>query len=137
MLRTTRPLLSVNKLGLAGRAPLRQAKLPLPASSSLHLHLPQSKVPPRRAVPLVFQTSFSSKTPLQPTPGEIKEREKKVAQQPLEARPDEVSTASSVRPLLENSQAPSKSTEEDFLKGLKSDVVGYAFNWHPGWDTLT
>ncbi|KAK4445599.1 hypothetical protein QBC34DRAFT_441620 [Podospora aff. communis PSN243] len=123
MLRTTRPLLSVNRLGLAGRAPqVRHATLPLSASPSLPSHLLQSNQSARTAIPFVFRTSFSSKTPLQPTPREIKEREKELAQQPLEARPDEVSTVSSVRPLLESSQATRKSTDEDFLKGFKSDI---------------
>src|SRR3954468_6866948 len=108
MFRTVRPVWSsANRLGLAGRAPhVRQAQLPMQG------RFPSSKLPVSRTTSLISRIAYSSKTPLQPSPQEIKEREKKIAQQPLEARPDEVSSQSTVRPLLEQSQAPEPQGEE-------------------------
>ena len=64
---------------------------------------------------------MSTKPPLQPTKID-KELEKKAAQRLLEPRPDEVSTESTVRHVIEESQAPPEG-EPDVMVGLKSDLV--------------
>jgi len=127
MLRTTRPLLSsANRLAVAGRVPhVRPTQLPtcavLAPQARPQLHK-QAAAGQSKAFPIVFWARYSSKVPLQPTKID-KQHEKELAQQKLEARPDEVSGVSSVRPLLEESQAPKPPPDEDPLRGLKGDLV--------------
>jgi hypothetical protein len=64
---------------------------------------------------------MSTKPPLQPNKID-REYEKEVAQRKLEPRPDEVSSASTVRHVFEESQAPPESNP-DIMVGLKSDLV--------------
>jgi hypothetical protein len=64
---------------------------------------------------------MSTKPPLQPTKID-KEFEKKTAQKLLQPRPDEVTADSTVRHVIEESQAPPDS-EPDVMVGLKSDLV--------------
>lgn len=63
---------------------------------------------------------MSTKPPLQPNKID-REHEKEVAQKKLEARPDEVSTTSSVRQIFEKSQAPPENNP-DMMADLKSDL---------------
>ncbi|KAL2128478.1 hypothetical protein VTI74DRAFT_9121 [Chaetomium olivicolor] len=63
---------------------------------------------------------MSTKPPLQPNKID-KEFERQVAQKTLEARPDEVTSSSTVRHVLEQSQAPAEG-EPDVMEGLKSDL---------------
>lgn len=65
--------------------------------------------------------AMSTKPPLQPK-GINKEAEKEIAGRTLEARPEEVTTSSSVRKVLESSQAPAEENP-DVMEGLKSDLV--------------
>ncbi|KAK5662657.1 hypothetical protein OQA88_8573 [Cercophora sp. LCS_1] len=119
MLRTARPLLNTfPRLALAGRAThARTARTQHPISVSLQ----PNKLATSRQTPLTLWTSFSSKPPLQPNKRDA-EYEKKLAQQKLEARPDEVSSGSSVRHVVERSQAPPPPADEDVMQGLKSDL---------------
>jgi hypothetical protein len=66
--------------------------------------------------------SLPTKPPLQPTQID-KEFERQVAQKKLEARPDEVTSASSVIHVIESSQAPPKE-HPDIMAGIKGDLVG-------------
>jgi hypothetical protein len=70
-------------------------------------------------LPLVLWKTYSTK----PISERDKEFEKKVAAQKLEARPDEVSVESSVRHVIEESQAPAPKADADVLKDLKDDLV--------------
>jgi len=69
-------------------------------------------------LPLVLWKGYSTK----PVSERDKEFEKKVAAQKIEARPDEVSTTSSVRHVIEESQAPAPKDDTDILQDLKSDL---------------
>jgi hypothetical protein len=64
---------------------------------------------------------MSTKPPLQPNKIN-REFEREVAQKKLEARPDEVTTSSSVRSVLESSQTP-PDAEIDIMEGLRGDLV--------------
>lgn len=68
---------------------------------------------------LVLGKAYSTK----PISEREKEFEKKVATQKIEARPDEVSSESSVRHVIEQSQAPPPNPDADVLKDLKKDLV--------------
>lgn len=68
---------------------------------------------------LVLWRAYSSK----PISERDKEFEKKVAAQKIEARPDEVSSDSSVRHVIEQSQAPPPNPDADVLEDLKKDLV--------------
>lgn len=121
MLRGTSPLLR-----LSSRAVLKTsscspvAKLPKPFASNGILR----QIRPGR--PVVWRTQYSTVPPTQID----KEHEKKVAQQKLEARPEEVSTQSSVRHFLESDQtSTTKVTDKDVEEvggDLKKDIVCYA-----------
>lgn len=64
---------------------------------------------------------MSTKPPLQQAKID-KEFEKATAQKKLEPRPDEVTVDSTVRHVIEESQAPPES-QPDVMEGLKSDLV--------------
>jgi hypothetical protein len=64
---------------------------------------------------------MSTKPPLQPNKID-REFEREVGQRKLEARPDEVTTSSSVRSVLESSQT-SPDADIDIMEGLRSDLV--------------
>jgi len=118
MLRTARPLLNVaSKSSLAYRAPhCPPSRLPLAPPNS-PLQVLHHRLAAR--TPVVLWTGYSTKTPWT----RDKEFEKETAKKILEARPDEVSTQSSVRHVFEKSQAPPKSSDDDVLRGLKGDLV--------------
>jgi hypothetical protein len=69
---------------------------------------------------------LSTKPPLQPNKID-KEFEKQAAEKKLEARPDEVTSSSSVRNVLEASQAPPEN-DPDLMVGLKNDLVGFDYS---------
>jgi len=71
-------------------------------------------------LPLILWKGYSTKPPFDLRD---KELEKKVAAQKLDVRPDEVTTDSSVRHVIENSQAPPpKDDDADVLQNLKDDL---------------
>ena len=124
MLRTTRPLLnSAQRLALAGRAAphVRPAALSGSPTNTLR-RLSQQKVGASSAIPLAFRAGYSTKLPLQPNKRD-KEFEKEVAQKIIQPRPDEVSAESSVRHVIEDSQAPPPDSDADVAQGLKGDLV--------------
>jgi hypothetical protein len=72
-----------------------------------------------------FQTTCRRTLPTRPPlqPNKIdKEFEREVAQKKLEARPDEVTSASSVRHVIESSQAPPRENP-DIMVAIKGDLV--------------
>jgi hypothetical protein len=85
----------------------------------------QASSPPGRLGREGFHTTrcrtLATKPPLQPTKID-KEFEREVAQKKLEARPDEVTSASSVRHVIESSQAPPPENP-DIMVGIKGDLV--------------
>ncbi|KAK4234212.1 hypothetical protein C8A03DRAFT_38028 [Achaetomium macrosporum] len=95
-------------------------------SSVLSLPLRQAPRPTRGAAtpygPLHISlcTPFSTKPPLQPK-GIDRDFEKEVAQKKLETRPEEVTSQSSVRHVLEESQAP-PDENPDVMVDLKNDL---------------
>lgn len=130
MLRNARPLLSsAPRLGLARRAPQTRTAQLQTASGSRPSLLLQSHAAPKatsKALPLslVLWKAYSTK----PISEREKEFEKKVAAQKIEARPDEVSSESSVRHVIEQSQAPPPNADADVLKDLKNDLVWSLFS---------
>ena len=70
---------------------------------------------------MAWRISFSTKPPVQPNQRD-EALEKELAKKKLEARPEEVSTESSVRHVFEPSQTTAKGTE-DVLQGAKNDLV--------------
>ncbi|KAK4041242.1 hypothetical protein C8A01DRAFT_15001 [Parachaetomium inaequale] len=95
-------------------------------SASFATRTPSSpRVVPRAIAPCgplqtVFRTQLSTKPPLQPNKID-KEFERQAAEKKLEARPDEVTSSSSVRNVLEASQAPPEDNP-DLMVGLKNDL---------------
>ncbi|KAK3361900.1 hypothetical protein B0T24DRAFT_561495 [Lasiosphaeria ovina] len=128
MLRRAQPLLGGSRgLSLASQAPRVQLQFQLsPFSSRTSSSLRLASLAPRRATaarpitPLTLHITFSSKPPLQPNTRDT-EFEKEVAQKKLEAHPELVSSKSSVRSVVEQSQAP-PTADPNFEKDLKSDV---------------
>ncbi|KAK1834027.1 hypothetical protein QBC39DRAFT_278146 [Podospora conica] len=125
MLRNARPLLSsAPRLGLAKRAPQTRTAQLWTASASrpsplLQSHALAAAKATSKPLPLVLWKAYSTKPPITERD---KEFEKKVAAQKLEARPDEVSVDSSVRHVIEESQAPAPNADGDVLKDLKGDL---------------
>ncbi|KXX77501.1 hypothetical protein MMYC01_201634 [Madurella mycetomatis] len=100
---TTRALPPSNA---SGRSRIRPC-LPSPSLPSTTLHIT------RRAL-------LSTEPPLQPNKID-KEFEKKAGEKKLDARPDEVTSSSTVRHVMEESQAPPE-PQPDVMVGLKGDV---------------
>jgi len=71
--------------------------------------------------PSLLRTQFSTKPPAPPNKID-REHEKELAQQVLEARPEEVSSQSSVRHVIESSQAP-PAPDRDMTADIKNDIV--------------
>ncbi|KAK3313029.1 hypothetical protein B0H66DRAFT_384189 [Apodospora peruviana] len=114
MMRGARPLLSsAQRLGLANRA--SPGRMPI-----LSLRASFKPTPSPIIATLMLRTQFSSKVPLQPNKRDA-EFEKKIAEKTLEVDPAHVSTDSSIRPILEQGQAP-KGAKVDVGQGLKDDV---------------
>ncbi|KAK3385904.1 hypothetical protein B0H63DRAFT_473805 [Podospora didyma] len=125
MLRRATPLVGLpQRLAITSRlsksqlAHLSTRSTPTPTSSSF-LPSPHATVLPRIG-PLALRTQFSTKPPVQPNTID-KKLEKELGKQKMEARPDVVSSQSSVRHVIESGQAPVK-TDQDFLKDLKGDL---------------
>nr|CDP29665.1 Putative protein of unknown function [Podospora anserina S mat+] len=96
---------------------------PSPASKSLLKHSSNSSRPQvttqPRLLPYLIRTQYSTKPPVQPTQID-KQHEQEIAQHKLEARPDEVSTTSTVRKSIETAQ--SKPDDVEFGKELRDDL---------------
>ncbi|GAB1318236.1 Mitochondrial inner membrane protein 1 [Madurella fahalii] len=75
---------------------------------------------PCTALHITQRALLSTKPPLQPNKID-KEFEKKAGEKKLESRPDEVTSSSSVRQVVEESQAPPE-PQQDVMEGLKGDV---------------
>ncbi|KAK4173864.1 hypothetical protein QBC36DRAFT_50781 [Triangularia setosa] len=73
-----------------------------------------------RLLPYILRTQYSTKPPVQPTHID-KQHEQEIAQHKLEARPDEVSTTSSVRKAIETAQSK-PGDNVDFGKDLRNDL---------------
>ena len=118
MLRSSRPILnSASRLALASRpSTARLAKLPAASPISKLNVLP---VAVYKTAPLVLRTAFSSK---HPTPQDKidKKHEEEIAKHKLEARPDEVSTTSTIANL--NDATPTRG-KVDPIKGFEKELV--------------
>ncbi|KAL2270684.1 hypothetical protein VTJ83DRAFT_55 [Remersonia thermophila] len=75
---------------------------------------------PDRAGPFSYSASLATRPPLQPSKID-KDFERQAARKKLECRPEEVTTTSSVRQLVEPSQA-APSDDVDILVGVKNDM---------------
>ncbi|KAK3306143.1 uncharacterized protein B0T15DRAFT_503125 [Chaetomium strumarium] len=97
-----------------------RAQRSAPISSLLGLSPSPRPSPAPATAGTYSRTTFSTKPPLQPK-GIDKDFEKEVAQKKLEPRPEEVTTQSSVRHVMEQSQAPPEQTP-DVMVDLKNDL---------------
>lgn len=129
-LRGTRPFILRPRRFAVGIQAQRPATLTTPTVPTSALAIPPSSPLPRPTLRVIaLQTPFyktcrtrlSTKPPLQPNKID-REFEKEVAQRKFESRPEEVSSSSTVRSFLEESQAP-PDDEQDVLAGVKSDLV--------------
>ncbi|KAH6845759.1 hypothetical protein B0I37DRAFT_287499, partial [Chaetomium sp. MPI-CAGE-AT-0009] len=97
-----------------------QPSVPVTTRTSSASRLMSGAISPFAPLQTTFRAHMSTKPPLQPNKID-REHEKEVAQKKLEARPDEVSTTSSVRQIFEKSQAPPENNP-DMMADLKSDL---------------
>jgi hypothetical protein len=121
MLRGTRSLLSAAQKGAVARSALVR---PVAVNSGPTCPPPFQRGETSfalRLLPRTWRTEYSTKPPLQPTKPDVA-HEKEVGRQKLEAHPELVSAESSVRHVLESSQAPTDESR-DVLRDAKEDIV--------------
>lgn len=123
MLRTTRPLLSSSARAVVPRGRPVCPPRAFTTFTSTEGRMQRVNGPRRPATlwPLVWRTTFATKPPQQPT-GVDKELEKEIAKKKIEARPEEVSTQSSVRHAFEGSPG-SQLNEQDITTSVAADLV--------------
>ncbi|KAH8890293.1 hypothetical protein GQ53DRAFT_722271 [Thozetella sp. PMI_491] len=120
MLRGTRSLLSAAQKGAVARSALGR---PVAVRAGPTCPPPFQRVDTSlalRLLPRASRAEYSTKPPLQPNKRDVA-REKEVGRQKLESHPELVSTESSVRHVLEPSQAPPDDSR-DVLRDAKEDI---------------